>query len=129
MIVNANSVVPHVIQIKKGNKKTCKCQCKNYRKCKEDHSWNPGICICENSKYLKSIADASVIECDEIISVWILYHQKKTNTMTTNVTENCHCEKGRYKFDCYILDTVLLVIILQLLFDVIIMQNKKVLMH
>ena len=49
------------------------------------------MCICENSKYLKSIADTSVIKCDEIISVMDIVSTKKTNTMATNVTENCHC--------------------------------------
>ena len=36
--------------------------------------------MCENSEYLKSIADTSVIECDEIINVLdivILYQQKR----------------------------------------------------
>ena len=42
--------------------RTCQCECKNYRQCKEDYSWNPSICICENSKYLKSITDNSVTE-------------------------------------------------------------------
>ena len=51
----------------KWNKETCQCKCKNYHKCKKDYSWNPSTCICENSKHLKSIADTSVIESDEII--------------------------------------------------------------
>ena len=51
------------------NDKTCQCERKNYGRCKKDYSWNFGIGFCENSKCLKSIADASVIECDEIISV------------------------------------------------------------
>ena len=58
--VNTKSIVPNAIQIKKGIKKR-KCECKNYRKCKKDYSWNSDICICENSKYLKIIADTSVI--------------------------------------------------------------------
>ena len=28
-----------------GNK-TCRHECKNYHKCKEDYSWNPSTCIC-----------------------------------------------------------------------------------
>ena len=36
---------------------------------KKDYIWNPNTYICENSKYLKSIANTSVITCDEIISV------------------------------------------------------------
>ena len=49
--------------------------------CKRDYSWNPSICICENSKYLKSIADTSLIECDEIITVMDIASTKKTNKM------------------------------------------------
>ena len=49
--------------------KTCQLECINYRTCKKDYNWNPSTCICENSKYLKSIADSSVIECDGIITV------------------------------------------------------------
>ena len=30
-------------------------------------NWSPSICICENSKYLKSAADTSVTKCDEIV--------------------------------------------------------------
>ena len=32
-------------------------------------SVNPSTCICDNSKYLKSITDTAVIECGEIITV------------------------------------------------------------
>ena len=48
--------------------KTCQCECKNY-KYKKDYSWNPSTCIYENSKYLKSIAVTSLMECDEIVTV------------------------------------------------------------
>ena len=41
----------------KRNTKTCQCKCKNHVKCKKNYSWNPSTCICENSRYLKSIAD------------------------------------------------------------------------
>ena len=54
--------------IKHANK-TCQCECKNCLKCKKYYSWNPSICICDNSKYIKSIADILVIMCDEIITV------------------------------------------------------------
>ena len=93
----------------KWNKKTCKCECKNDRKSKKNYSWNSSICICENSKYLKSIADTSVTECDEIISVMDI----------ASTTKNCHSKKARYKFDCYILHTVLLVIIFILIITII----------
>ena len=47
----------------KWNDETCQCECKNYRMCKKDYSWNPSICICENGKYLRSILDGSKIVC------------------------------------------------------------------
>ena len=108
MIVNANSIVEHVTQIK------CQCECKNYRKCKKYFSWNPSTCTCENSKYLKNIAHTSVIKCDEIIcyGCCINKNDKYSNKF---ITKNCHSKKARYKIDCYILLAVLLVIILLLI--------------
>ena len=53
---------------------------KKYRKCIKDCSWNTSTCICEKSKYLKSIADASVIACDGIISVMDIVSTNMTNT-------------------------------------------------
>ena len=65
---------------------------------------------CENSKDLKSIANTSVIECDELVTVTDIVSTKKANTIATNVMStasiNCHSKKVR---DCYILHTVLLV--------------------
>ena len=123
MIVNANSIVQHVIQI---NNKTCQCKCKNYRKCKKDYGWNPSTCICENSKYLKCIADISMTECDETVIVMDIIATKKTNTIATNVTStaliNCHSKKVR---DCYILRTVLLVSKLLLIITIIFYNYAK----
>ena len=73
----------------------------------KDYSWNSSTCICENSKHLKCIADTSVIECDEIITVLEIVSTKKTNAIVTNVTgtasRNCHNKKVR---DCSILHTL-----------------------
>ena len=81
---------------------------------------NRSTCICYNSKYLKSVADTSVIECHEIIVVMNNVWPKKTNkiaakranTLAANVTSatsiNCHSKKVT---DYYILHTTLLVII------------------
>ena len=44
--------------------KICQYESKTYCSCKINYSWNPNTSICENSKYLKSIADTFVIECD-----------------------------------------------------------------
>ena len=52
MIVNGNSIVQHVIQIRNGIMNNVK----------ENHSWNPSTRFCENSKYLKSIDDNCVMK-------------------------------------------------------------------
>ena len=79
---------------------------------KKDYSWNPSTCICENDKYLKSIADTSVRTCDEIISVMNFVSTNKTNAIVTSVSIYPDDKKVRYKIDCCILHTVLLMIIL-----------------
>ena len=79
--------------------KNVKWKCKNYRKCEKDYSWNPSTCIWGNSKYLKSIDDASVIMCDEITSVMDIVTTKMANIIATNVTNissiNCHSKKKK----------------------------------
>ena len=49
--------------------------------------------------------------------------KKMTNTIATNATStvsiSCHNKKVRYKIDCYVLQTVLLVIILLLIITII----------
>ena len=65
----------------------------------KDFSWNPNRCICENGKYLKSVADISVITCVEIISVMYIVSTKMTNTIAATITStasiNCHSKKVR----------------------------------
>ena len=41
----------------------CQCEYKNYHKYKNDYSWN----LCENGKYLKSIAGDSKIVLNEVM--------------------------------------------------------------
>ena len=65
--------------------------CRNYHTCKKCYSWNPITFICENDKYLKGIADTSMIECDETISVMDTVSTKRTKTITTNVSINADC--------------------------------------
>ena len=60
------------------NSKACQCECRHY-------IWNPSTCICENIKYLKSIADTSVIACAEIIFVMDIISTKMANTIAANV--------------------------------------------
>ena len=86
------------------NNKICQCECKTYRTCKKNCSWNPTIYICENSEYLKSI---SVTVHHKVSSVMDVVSTKKTNVSST-ASINCHNIKVR---DCYILHTVFLAII------------------
>ena len=120
-IANANSIVQLEIQLKNGISKHANVNIKIIvHEKKNNYSWNPSTCICENSKYLKIIADTSVTEYDEIRFVMDIVPTKKANTIATNVTNtapiNCHSKKVR---NCYILLTVLLVIIILLIFAII----------
>ena len=76
--------------------------------------------LCENSKYLKSIADTSVIQCDEITTVMDIILTNVASAIATNVTctasINCHSKKAR---DCFIFHTIILVIILLLIIIII----------
>ena len=82
----------------------------------KDYSFNPSTCICEKSKHLKSIADTSVIQGDEIITAMDIASTKMTNTIATNVTStaliNCHSKKSKRLLYFH---TVLLVIMLLLI--------------
>ena len=100
----------------KWNNKTWQCECKHYQKCEKDYSLNPSICMCENNKYFKSVANTSVTKSDKIVIFMNNLSTKKTNTISTYVTTttliNCHSIKVR---DCYIFNTVLLVVIVLLI--------------
>ena len=67
MIVNANSIVQYVIQNKNGIKKHVNVNVKIVVSAKKIIV--ASTCICENSKYLKNVADTAVTECDEIVIV------------------------------------------------------------
>ena len=56
---------------------------------------NRNACICENTKYLKSIVDTSVIASAEVISDTDIVLTKRTNAIATNVTKICHSKKVR----------------------------------
>ena len=68
-------------------------ECKNYRKCKKDYSWNPGTCICGNGKDLKSFFDTSVIACDEFIIAKDRVSTNIRNTIPTNMTNTLFCQR------------------------------------
>ena len=123
MIVNANSVVQHVIQIKNGIIDYVNVNVKIVVSIKKNI-----VGILNVTDTSKSVADTSVTECGEIIIVMNNSSTKNTNTITPNVTKtssiNCLSTKVR---DCYVLHKVLWSIILLLIITIaIIMQNKKV---
>ena len=119
VVINPNSIVQHVVQIKNGIIKHANVNVKIIVSAKKYYSWNPSTCICESSKYLKIISDNSKFLCEEIISVMDIVSTKMTGTIATNLSINSDDLKVRYKTDCYILDTVLLVIILPLITTII----------
>ena len=66
MILYASLIVKHVIQIEIGVIKHVNVNVNVIAHAKK--IINPSSCICENSKYLESICDTSVIASDEITS-------------------------------------------------------------
>ena len=99
-------------------------------KCEKDYSWNPSTYICENNKDLKSPADTAVAECDKIVVAINNLSRKKTITIariikriiTSSISINFH---GKKAGDCYILHTVLLIIILLWIITVICYHYAK----
>ena len=85
MIINANSIEQHVIQIKNEMIHVNACV-KSILSAKRYYSWNPSTDIRVYSKYLKSIDGTSKIVCDEIINV--TDSANVINTIPTNVTSS-----------------------------------------
>ena len=52
----------------------------------KDYSWNLSTCICENGKFLKSIANTSIIVCDEITNAVDSVSTIVTKAILTNMT-------------------------------------------
>ena len=77
----------------------------------KDYVWNRSTCICGNSKYLKYISDNLWNVCDEIVYVMHIVSTIMTKTTSTNASTNSDDKNVRYKRNCYIFHTVLLIII------------------
>ena len=80
-------------------------KCKNYQTCKKDYGWNTSICVCENGRHLKSVADDSLVTCDEIMN--------STGSVSTNVTtvlKKFHNKKVRCKIGLIILLFIIAII-------------------
>ena len=107
----------------KWNNDICWCEGRKYRHTKKGYSWNLRLCIYENGKYLKNIADSSVTVFDKIINstdsvlanVTSTIPAIMTNTISVRVAStvsiNSDDRKVRYKKNSYVFHTVLSVII------------------
>ena len=84
--VNLNLMVENVIHIQSGTTINVEGNAKNT--CvKNINFWNPPTCSCENSKYITSITDDSVIMCDEIIGTEAKSYDEETKTVSKNLNE------------------------------------------
>ena len=126
VILNANSVVQHVNQIKKWMIKHVNVNVKIIINVKKIIFRILAHVFVRRVKYLKTITDTSVTECDNVIIVINNVSTKKTNTIATNITStasiNFYSKKVR---DCFILHTVFLVIIFLLIIIVICYHYAK----
>ena len=93
MILNANSILQHVIQTKNGIMKHSNVRVTIIVSAKKIIVENLAHVFVRN-------ANTQVITYDEIISVMDNVLTKMTSTIATNVTESYHSKKVRYKFDC-----------------------------
>ena len=119
MIVNANSRVQPVIQIRNGIMKHVNVSVKVIV-----HAKKTIVGILAHV-FVRTISDTSVITCDEIISVMDIVSTKMTNTVSTNASVNSHIKKVRYKIESYILHAVLLVIMFLLIITIICYHYAK----
>ena len=61
--------------------KSANVSAKSYGMYKNNYNWNPSICICENGRYLKHIADTLVIVNNEFMNA--------VDSVDTNKFHNC----------------------------------------
>ena len=97
----------------KWNKDKCRYEWKNLSEhdaCKKEYIWKPSTCIFENGEYLATSIDNLVITCYEIVNAPDSVSKNHSANIISAVLTNFH-KKVKYKMDCYILQTVLLMII------------------
>ena len=122
MIANANSIVQLAFQIKNGIMKHVHVSVKvivHARKIIVGILAHVFLKIVSIEKILLMIQKLCVMNVMDIVST------KMTNTVTINVSTNSDGKKVRYKMDCYILHTVLLVIMLSLIITIICYHHSK----
>ena len=79
----------------KSNK--CQCEWEKHHIHEKGYIWTPATCSCENSKYLASIIDDLVINCDKVIDAAAKSCNKETKSVTTNLNEkNAICKTKNF---------------------------------
>ena len=122
MIANANSIVQLAFQIKNGVMKHVHVSVKDIVHARKiivgilAHVFLKMVSI---EKVLLMIQKLCVMNVMDIVST------EMTNTIATNVSTNSDGKKVRYKMDCYILHTVLLVITLSMTITIICYHYAK----
>ena len=122
MIANANSIVQLAFQIKNGIMKHVHVSVKvivHARKIIVGILAHVFLKIVSIEKILLMIQKLCVMNVMDIVST------EMTNTIATNVSTNSDGKKVRYKMDCYILHTVLLVITLSTIITIICYHYAK----
>ena len=122
MIANANSTVQLAFQIKNGIMKHVHVSVKvivHARKIIVGILAHVFLKIVSIEKILLMIQKLCVMNVMDIVST------EMTNTIATNVSTNSDGKKVRYKMDCYILHTVLLVITLSMIITIICYHYAK----
>ena len=122
MIANANSIVQLAFQIKNGIMKHVHVSVKvivHARKIIVGILAHVFLKIVSIEKILLMIQKLCVMNVMDIVST------EMTNTIATNVSTNSDGKKVRYKMDCYILHTVLLVIMLSMIITIICYHYAK----
>ena len=122
MIANANSIVQLAFQIKNGTMKHVHVSVKvivHARKIIVGILAHVFLKIVSIEKILLMIQKLCVMNVMDIVST------EMTNTIATNVSTNSDGKKVRYKMDCYILHTVLLVITLSMIITIICYHYAK----
>ena len=91
----------------------------------QHHISDPATCRCKNGEYLASSIDDSVMMCDEIVNAEDNISTNVPTYVMSTVSTNSYNKKVRYKMGCYILHTVLLVIILLFIITIICYRYAK----
>ena len=123
---------------------SCDCECKfNSATCFSNQKWNNETCPCECKVivharkiivgilahvFLKIVSIEKILLMIQklcVMNVMDIVSTEMTNTIATNVSTNSDGKKVRYKMDCYILHTVLLVITLSMIITIICYHYAK----